>query len=291
MVRARRLMISAAGIVTAMVLVGCGAGEDGGLQTGDDALPAAPEDAGEAAADQRGVGDPGGEGGELVDIRAIIYTGHITVRVDDVDGATDSAGALALRYGGFVGADRRTSDDERSNAELVLRIPTEHFTAAVARLGELGDEESREIETEDVTADVVDLETRIATAEASVARTRELMEQATSIDDIVRIEGELAGREGELARLQARQRTLDDLTTLSTITVWLLGPEAKQDEDGTQTGFLAGLSGGWDAFTTSLRLLATTFGAVLPFLVAFGVPVGAALWWARRRRQATAPAE
>lgn len=290
---ARRMAMVVAGLA-ATALAGCGAG-GGSDAAGTDAdeapaEAAAPRD--RVAPEAAGGGDapapeePGGAGGELVDLRAIIYTGNITVRVDDVDQAAEAAGNLAERHGGFVSGDQRTVDEDFATADLVLRIPSESFTAAVNGLGDLGEEESRKIDTEDVTSEVVDLETQITTAEVSVARTRELMDQATSIDDIIRIEGELATREAELGRLQARQRALDDLTTLSTITAHLRGQEAPEpdEEKEPETGFVAGLSAGWDAFTGSLRVLATALGAVLPFLVALGVPAAVAVWWARRRR-------
>lgn len=291
---ARRMGMAAAGVVVAVVALAAGCGAGGGDDATGESADMAPADDGAArdgAAPEAAAGgaepapeEPAGAGAELVDLRAIIYTGNITVRVDDVDQSAEAAGDLADRYGGFVSGDRRTVDEDFSTADLVLRIPSESFAAAVDGLGDLGEEESREVDTEDVTAEVVDLETRIATAEVSLARTRELMEQANSIDDIIRIEGELATRETELARLQARQRALDDLTTLSTITVHLLGPEAEQEESEPETGFLAGLSSGWDAFTGSLRVLVTALGALLPFLIALGAPAAAAVWWARRRR-------
>ena len=141
---------------------------------------------------------------------------------------------------------------------------------------------------EDVTAEVVDLEVQIATARTSVERTRGLLEEAESIADIVAVEEELTARESRLARLEMRQRTLADLTTLSTITVELLDPETEPETEEAETGFLTGLRGGWNAFTTSVTVLVTILGALLPFLVTIGVPVGALIWWTRRRRRTAA---
>ena len=137
--------------------------------------------------------------------------------------------------------------------------------------------------------EVVDLETRVATAEASVARTRALMERAESIDDIVRVEAELSEREAALASLQARQRRLADLTTLSTITATLLARSATPAAEPDGSGFLAGLAAGWRGFTGSLTVLLTGFGVLLPWLVAIGVPATAGVWWARRRAAAAPP--
>lgn len=222
----------------------------------------------------------------MVDARHVIYTGSITVRVPDVAEAARAATALAQRYGGFVGADRRSAtEDAPAEATLVLRIPSDQFTAAVTDLGELGEETAREIDTEDVTEEVVDLETRIATAEASVVRTRTLLERAESIQDIVDVEEELAEREARLASLQARQRELADLTALSTITARLRGTTAPAEaEDASDTGFLAGLAAGWRGFTASAAVALTVLGVLLPWLLALGAPAAAAGWWFRRRR-------
>jgi hypothetical protein len=287
-----------AGLVTALVtgvaLAGCGfdagQGESDSGQVGSEGLPppGAPPEADEGGADQEREGgsgeEPSGTGGQLVDPSFIIYTGEIAVRVTDVDEAAGEVIAIADRFDGFVSADRRSIDPEETFASLELRIPSEDFTAAVEALGDIGEEERREIDTEDVRAEVVDLEARIATAQASVDRTRALLARAESIAEIVSVEGELTKREATLASLQARQRELADLTALSTITVTLLGPSAVLEDDEPELGFLAGLSAGWNAFTRALVVLVTVLGALLPWLVAAAVPATAVVWWARRRR-------
>lgn len=285
--RTIRLLAAVLGLVAALAMSGCGA--DSGDDAGSDAAGVAEEQA--ADGDEAGArgsaaepsdGDSGGEAaGVVVDARSIIYTGSVTVRVADVVAAAGEVTSLADRYGGFVGADRRSAEEGHASATMLLRIPSEHFTTAVDALGALGEEESREIDTEDVTEEVVDLEARIATARVSVARTRELLDRAESISDIVAIEEELAEREARLASLEGRQRRLADLVTLSTITVNLT---TSADAPAEQTGFLAGLRAGWEGFTASMRVLVTLLGVLLPWLVAVGVPAGVLVWWARRRR-------
>lgn len=285
-----RWWAAAAGLLAVLATVGCGAdGADtdgGGVVpgVGDGQAEAPADDSGGSETDGDGSGETGGEAaGVLVDGRSIIYTGDIAVRVEDVARAAGQAAALATRYGGFVSGDERSADAEHATATLVLRIPSENFTTAVDQLGALGEEESRLIRTEDVTEEVVDLESRIATARASVARTRELMQQARSISDIVALEEELAARESRLASLEARQRRLADLTALSTITVTLFSQDAPAPEEPEQ-GFLAGLRAGWDGLVASMHVLLTVLGVLLPWLVVVGAPAAAVTWWVRRRR-------
>jgi hypothetical protein len=153
----------------------------------------------------------------------------------------------------------------------------------VDRLSKLGTEEIREISTEDVTEQTVDLDARIAVQQARVATGRRLLGEAKSLNDLVMLEKEVATRESDLASLQAKKRRLADLTALSTITVVLLDPEAAAAPGGDDpAGFLAGLQGGWDALLASLKVLLTVLGAVLPWLIALGLPAWGAFYLFRR---------
>jgi hypothetical protein len=290
----------AAAMAVTLALAGCGAYDGASPSAGEMDRDAA-EDAGAPPGDPGAAppGDPGagdgddtrGEaGGTLIDPVHIIFTGEIAIRVADMDAATRQVITLADRYDGFVASDRRSVEWRETRATIVLRIPSDSFTAAVNALAELGEEEWRELDTEDVRTEVVDLQTRIATAQASVDRTRELLERADSIADIVTVEAELTKREAALASLQARQRELGDLTAMSTITVALFGPEAEApagtSTDEPELGFLVGLRAGWSALVSTMTVLVTVLGVLLPWLVAAAVPTAGVIWWARRRRTA-----
>jgi hypothetical protein len=66
---------------------------------------------------------------------------------------------------------------------------------------------------------VVDLESRIGTAEASVERLRSLLEGATDIKQVVELENELLERETQLETLRGSLRTISDAVDLATITL------------------------------------------------------------------------
>jgi hypothetical protein len=222
-----------------------------------------------------------------IDQRAIIYTGSITVRVKDVNAAATQAAALAAGVGGFVGGDERHSGNTTTGvntASVILRVPGDRFTSVVQQLSGLGKEEQRQTSTEDVTVESIDLDARITVQQARVDSGRKLLAQAKSLTDLVMLEKEVASRESDLAALQAKKRRLADLTTLSTITAVLLGPEAVATVPTTESpaGFLSGLTKGWHSLLASLAVLLTVLGALLPWLVALGIPVGIAIYLARR---------
>ena len=307
---ARRTSLALGGVALALALAVSGCSSDSGDESGGgEALhgaaaapgeapaqaPAQDKDAAGSAAQQpQQPQSAGGAGGQYqADDRAVIYNGAITVQVKEADGvnkaATDAAG-YAEAAQGFVGGDKRTSDGTRSEARLTLRVPYQRFNAVLAQLAGLGEEKTREVTTEDVTGQVVDLDARIQSQRASVNRTRVLLSQARTIGEIVSVEAELAKREAELNSLESRKRRLDDLTTLSTINLTLLGPDAepvvqKEEDD---SGFLAGLKAGWKALAASATVTLTVIGAILPWLLLVAIPVAVFLYL-RRRRTLTPP--
>ncbi|GAA4931211.1 DUF4349 domain-containing protein [Actinoplanes utahensis] len=288
------------GIVVALLggllVAGCGAdNKDSAESTA--AHPAVRQADGGAAAPEAAQGptqgkDTAAQAPDLrVDQRSIVYTGSITVRVDDVTTAAAQVTGIASGAGGFIGGDERQSGTGSATANITLRIPADKFTSVVDQIGKLGKEESRGLNTEDVTEQVVDLDARISVQKARLDSGKRLLAEAKSLDDLVMLEREVATRESDLASLEAKKRRLADLTSLSTITVVLLDPEATaKDGDDEPTGFLAGLSGGWNALVASLGVLLTVLGALLPWVVAFGVPVWAVIHFLRRYRRRNTPA-
>jgi hypothetical protein len=297
--------LGAAGVAATLALAGCSGGSSDNMATSagsaqDAGAPAAAPALGEAGKDQA---EPAA-GGQAqnraaaapnlsVDQRSIIYTGSITVRVEDVNIAAARASGLATAAGGFVGGDKRSGAPGTgpADATLELRVPAPKFAAVVDQLAGLGVEEQRGINTEDVTEQTVDLDARIATQQARVDSGRRLLAQAKSLNDLVMLEREVATREADLASLQGKKRRLADLTALSTITVVLVDPGAvaqppKKEED--PAGFLTGLENGWKGLLASLTVLLTVLGWLLPWLLAIGLPVWGILWLLRRYRRAPA---
>ncbi len=251
---------------------------------GADEAPAAPTEA--SGADATTVADTPGEA------RSLIKTGNVTLHSDDVARARFDIQSIVDRHRGEV-SDRATEADEdgvEARARLVLRVPVSEFDAAIQELEGVGDLVSSDGAVEDVTTQVIDTDVRVELQKRSIDRISVLLDRATSIRDIVSIERELSQREADLGSLEKRQTFLADQTEMGTITVSVQlppqeGPAPEKDDDG----FLAGLAGGWSAFTSVTVGLLTGAGAVLPFavlLLLIGVP--ARLLY--RRHRANAPA-
>ncbi|WP_097867696.1 DUF4349 domain-containing protein [Streptomyces sp. rh34] len=216
----------------------------------------------------------------------VIRTAALSVEVRSVPKAVAAARAAAEGAGGLVATERTERlDDTYETSHLVVRVPQDRFQEVLRELAGSGKLLSRTSNAKDVTDQVVDVDSRIATQRASVARVRELMDRAERISDVVALEGELSSRQSDLESLLAQQSSLKDRTSLATITLDLTPPDAP-DDDGREeeTGFLDALGGGWDAFVTMLRWIAVAFGAAFPFLVTGALAL--LVWRVLRARRA-----
>ncbi|MFI7082270.1 DUF4349 domain-containing protein [Streptomyces anulatus] len=216
----------------------------------------------------------------------VIRTATLSVEVTNVPKAVAAARGVAEGAGGLVASENTERlDDTYETSHLVLRVPQDRFKEVLRELSGSGKLLSRTSNAKDVTDQVVDVDSRIATQRASVARVRELMDRAEKISDVVALEGELSSRQSDLESLLAQQSSLKDRTSLATITLDLTPPDAP-DDDGREedAGFLDALGGGWGAFVTMLRWVAVAFGAALPFLLTGTLAL--LVWRALRRRGA-----
>lgn len=292
-------------LAAALAVTGCGAAGGGSDSTADKAAaPGAGNARSGAAADTAsGAGGarsttPSKATGTSVPAGShIIRTASLTLRVKDVPKALDEARTAAVDAGGYVGNETTTrGGGGRERTRAVLRVPTDRYDAVLSSLEGTGKVVERTAKAQDVTDQVVDVESRVKSQRVSVARVRELMDRATKLSDVVALEGELSTRESDLDALLAQQASLKDRTSLATITLSLSETPLKDaGKKSDSTGFVDALTGGWDAFVTMLRWIAVAFGAVLPFLLSAGLLV--ALWLrlartGRPRRPAaeTAPA-
>ncbi|QIK66196.1 DUF4349 domain-containing protein [Nocardioides sp. HDW12B] len=227
-----------------------------------------------------------------------IRTGRVTLVSDDLESARASLERTVRRYGGQVASEQTDSTDEGElrSSRLTLRVPSARFSTVMASFAELGAVQDSRTEQEEVTTEVIDVASRIRTQEVSLGRLRGFLDRATSVASVIRLESEIARREADLASLRAQQDYLADQTSYSTIELTLRAeekdPEPAPTKEKEDTGFLAGLSGGWNALVDVLVVAATVLGALLPFaLVVALVGLPLAVWLRTTRRHRRTPGE
>jgi hypothetical protein len=212
---------------------GGGSDSDQGAAGGEAAVDAPPADLAEESDDEAAdAGEADGAGAAArVDPapRAIVHVVDLTVVTDDVTGAARRAAALAETSGGYVQNENTTGSGDGTDgpvrSTLSLRVPVGERVRIVDQIEALGEVRSRDRTAEDVTDQVTDVEARVATQRASIARLRVLLDDAADLRDVVTLGSELARREADLDSLLRRQAELSQLTQLATVTVTFVSPD------------------------------------------------------------------
>jgi hypothetical protein len=287
----RRITAALAAIGVAALLAGC-AGDGDATEAASGTKMASQ---GDVATEQQGEAPTAAkdEARVLPGGPAIVYRGRIAVRVKNVTNAAQRAEEIAADAGGHVVAEESSTDprDPRwGQVNQTLRVLPEEFGDTLRALSALGTEIRRTRSSDDVTTQMADVDGRLRTQERSVARVRELLDEAASISDVVALESELTRREADLESLQAQLATLEDVTDMATIEVTLEArPGPVVVEDDSNLGFLSGLEGGWNALVGVLLVAITVIGAVLPFAAVVALVLVPAYLVLRRRQ--TPPAQ
>ncbi|MEV8532088.1 DUF4349 domain-containing protein [Streptomyces sp. NPDC051211] len=292
--------------VGALALTGCAAEDGAGsADAKSDRAAAAPQGAADAKPGEKEAAGAGaaapsaaaGAPGKPVQVRQhIIRTATLGVEAKDAQEALAAARTAAEGAGGYVGNESTRRDDSGvMTSTVTLRVPGDRFDSVLSALEGGGKLLHRKVEAQDVTEKVVDVDSRVRSQQASVARVREMMDKASALSDVVMLEGELSKRQSELESLLAQQTALKDQTSLGTITMEVSEPAAKPaKEKEDEPAFLDALEGSWGVFLAVLKWITLVVGAVLPFALAGAVLL--ALWKVYRRvrpapaRQRLAPA-
>lgn len=219
--------------------------------------------------------------------RQIARTASMTVVVEDVSATAERVRALAAALDGWVANESLalgSGDASRpapAGSYLALSVPASRLDDAIRQVGELGTVRDRQAKADDVTDAVVDLDARIKSLEASVARLQELVGRAGSVSDIAAVERELSSRQADLEAMKSQRLRLAGAVERSTLTVALLTPTQSSSTNPLQSGW----SRGWETFLESMSVLVTVVAALLPFaLFAALVATPFVLWFRARRR-------
>jgi len=218
--------------------------EMGGQVAGGADTPAAePGDDADRAADTLGSGGVDGAVLQTATLgRDIIFTANMTVAVTDVATAGSEATRIIREIGGYLFG-QETQGAPEPYSVLTFKVLPGDFQIALERLGSVGEIRSQSVTADDVTERVVDLESRIATAAASVERLNGFLAEASDIESIAELEAQLLLRETDLETMRGQLRTLRDRVDLATI--YLTLTEALSNPGiGLQVSAFAGHDGG-----------------------------------------------
>ncbi len=154
--------------------------------------------------------------------RHVIKKAELSLSVAVPAEAQRQALLVAKTHGGYTVDTTQSGRDREAGPELVqvvLRVRGDRFELALDDLRRLGARVGEEkVTSQDVTEEFLDLGARLRTQKKLEERYLVLLERATTVEDTIKVEQQLATVRGEIEKLEGREKYLKDQVGLATIT-------------------------------------------------------------------------
>ena len=211
----------------------------------------------------------------------------MTVASGSFDSKLSAVRTLVEAQGGYIaGTDAQAQpapDAQPSRMRtgtINFMVPAANFDTTIDQLSKIGTVQSEHITGTDVSAQYVDLNARLANAEAQRDAMLALLKQATGINDIISVQNQIGQITAQIEQLKGQIKYLDDNTSYSSVTVTLMESGAPVQTASDNWGFATALNDAAHNFVTTVNYFVAGLGAIGPFIVLLGL--GYVVW--RRRR-------
>jgi Domain of unknown function (DUF4349) len=183
--------------------------------------------------------------------------------------------------GGFIaGTDAQsnpTTDESIRTGVITFMVPAAKFDETIDLLAKMGKVKNEHISGNDVSAQYVDLQARLANQMAQRDAMLVLLKRAQSIADIIAVQTQIGQITGQIEQLKGQIQYIEHNTSYSTVTVTMLEAGAPAQVARTDSwGFATALSDGAHNFVATINYVVTGLGAIGPVLVLLWV--GYLLW-------------
>lgn len=157
----------------------------------------------------------------------VIKTGSMTVKVKKgkFNSVYEQVILLAQANGGYVaGSSSGAVDDRLASGTLTIRVPSRNFELVLAKVRRFGKMTAMDINSQSVSTEFVDLQSRLRNWRAQEAVLLNLMNKATTVGDSIMVQQQLSQVQMEIEQITGRLNYLKDQTDFSSLTVTISEP-------------------------------------------------------------------
>jgi hypothetical protein len=194
--------------------------------------------------------------------------------------------SMSAGFGGYPSDTKSTEGSAAPTADVTLRVPSNQFEAALAKIRTLGTTMSVTTSGQDVTSQYVDLQARITSLQAARDQYLLILHKASAIGDILAVQQQLDSIQTQLEQLQGQLNVLDKQTSYSTLAVHVAEPESAAHVPGHRSGLAKAWADARHSFSHGAESVVSASGGIAVFLLCAGLLLlaGRAGWALIRRR-------
>ena len=180
----------------------------------------------------------------------LIKKATLEFQVENLAKSTQLLKNAVKSAGGYVSSATDTRNSYSLKTEFQIRVPNTRFETLLEEMQKQSILlENRKIETEDVTAEFVDTYSRIRAKREIENRYLAILQQAKTVEDILKVEAQLGSIREEIEAKQGRLQFLKDQVQYSTIqlTVFEKLPDVKEPGAGFFARLGTAFLSGWES--------------------------------------------
>ncbi len=196
----------------------------------------------------------------------VIRNGNATIEVEKVDAAIVKVRQLATQLGGYVANSSISGGREQTRqAMLELKIPASRYDQAINGLGDIGKVETVNSTAQDVGEEFVDVTARVANGRRLEDRLVALLATRTGkLDEVLRVERELARIREEIERYEGRLRYLTTRVAISTLNITVHEPRSVLGGTPGDNPIAAAIRRAWQNFVAFIAGFIALLGVIVP---------------------------
>lgn len=157
--------------------------------------------------------------------RLVIRDATVGLLVEQVDQVEAQIRGIAAERDGWVLSSQASGEGEERTATIAFKVPVEHFDDALDALSALAQEvESLEVKGQDVTAEYVDIQSRLRNLAAVEQRLLQFLAEAKTTKDALEVNAQLSDIQSQIEEAKGRITFLEQSSAYSTITASLHAP-------------------------------------------------------------------
>lgn len=206
--------------------------------------------------------------------RKLIKNGTISLEVKDIKTEKIKVDSLIKKYKAYFDKETTNRYDNSTILTLKIRIPSQDFEKFIVGIEKGGNKiTNKEISTEDVTEEYIDLETRLLNKRKFMSRYQELLKSAKNIKEMLEIQEKIRSLEEEIESATGRLKYISNQVSYSTLELRL---EQENDfkyviekRDSVYEKLKQSIIGGWFVFVDFLYIL--LYNWVFIIFIAIGI--------------------
>lgn len=202
----------------------------------------------------------------------IIKTGNIRFETNDLGATYNQMITAVKKHNAIIQIDTEGKEYGSIFRKIIIRVPSKNFDAFLTDISKgVTYFDNKEISSQDVTEEYIDIDARLKAKKVLVSRYLELLKKANKVSEMLEIEAQLSAIREEIQAKEGQLRYMQSQISMSTITIEFYKTIA--NEGGATISYGSKI---WNAITSGFNAISSFFIELLsiwPFLIILAATV------------------